>query len=100
MKVIIIREENHGIIGAARCNGDKATWAVNFLIAKFWLSSHTDIYVLDGPNWGFHEVCEVYGENWAEFMRNLTIDQFNKIWDGLFYLEEWEVFGIDNVTIW
>lgn len=94
MKVIVVHEDNHGIIGVAKCEGTQARWAVELLIEGRWLTDNTDIYheTEDGEAC-WDTVKQVYGEHWEDFMKNLTIDEFNEIWDGCFYLREEEVFG-------
>lgn len=101
MKVLLIREDNHGVIGVARCEGEQAKWAVELLIEEDWLTANTDIYHEAENNEAcWDSVKQVYGASWKDFMKNLTVDEFNEIWDGCFYLEPYTVHGINNVTIW
>lgn len=100
MKVIVIREVNHGIIGTARCEGTQAKWAVELLIRRHWLDRFTSIYYEVNGEYLWEEVGIAFGENWEDFMKNLTINEFNKIWEDCFYLEVWDIYGVDNVTIW
>jgi hypothetical protein len=101
MKVIVIREDNHGIIGTARCEGEQAKWAVELLIKRQWLTGDTDIYhEAEDDEACWDTVRQVYGEYWKDFMKNLSIDDFNEIWEGCFYLEVWDIYGVDNATIW
>ena len=101
MKVLLVHEDNHGVAGVARCEGEQAKWAVELLIETDWLTGNTDIYheTEDGEAC-WDTVKQVYGECWKDFMKNLTINEFNEIWEGCFYLESYTVHGIDNVTIW
>ena len=101
MRVIVVCEENHGIIGVARIEGEQARWAVELLIEKDWLTDYTDIYhgTEDGEAC-WDTVKQVYGEHWEDFMKNLTINEFNEVWEGCFYVESYPIYGVDNVTIW
>lgn len=102
MRAIVVCEDNHGIIGIARAEGEQARWAVELLIEKEWLTGNTDIYHKpeDDDEACWDAVKQVYGEHWKDFMKNLTINEFNEIWDGCFYLESYTIHGVDNVTIW
>ena len=101
MRVIIVCEENHGIIGVARIEGEQAKWAVELLIEKDWLTDSTDIYHETEDNDAcWDTVKQVYGEHWEDFMKNLTINEFNEIWEGCFWVESHPIYGVDNATIW
>lgn len=101
MKVLLINEDNHGVIGVARCEGEQAKWAVELLIEKEWLTGNTDIYhKIENNDYDWDTVKQVYGEHWEDFMKNLTINEFNELWEGCFYLEAFDIHGINNVTIW
>lgn len=94
MRALVVCEDNHGVIGIAKCEGEQAKWAVELLIKTGWLTENTDIYhetEKDGFRWD--TVKQAYGEYWEDFMKTLLIDEFNDIWEGCFYLEEREVFG-------
>lgn len=86
MKVISINEENHGYIGVAKdCKS-----AIDFLIKNDWLESFSEVYSEDR---GYIEVKDAFGENWVEVVMNMNIDDFNYNFEGLFELDEREVYG-------
>ena len=77
MNIIIIREDNHGVIGVAKDYDS----AINFLVQNQWLT--TDIEVLNSI------------EEWTslkelgldiETIRSWDIEAFNDFFDGTFYL--------------
>lgn len=89
MKVLLIHEDNHGVIGIAK----DVDSVVSFLIKESWLYEGTDICHDNGSGWVWEPIKEVYSKDWEHFLRFLTVEQFNEIWEGCFYLEEKEVFG-------
>ena len=89
MNVLLIHEDNHGVIGVAK----DVDSAVSFLIKKGWLFENTYICHDNGSGWVWDPIKEVYGKDWEHFLRSLTVEQFNEIWESCFYLEEEEVFG-------
>ena len=87
MKVIIMNEDNHGFIGLAK---DYPS-AVKFLIDNGWLDDYTEVWVRENE-WA--RLSEVLGEDWADKMENGGVENFNDYWDGSFYFEEREVYGL------
>ena len=87
MKVIIMNEDNHGFIGLAK---DYPS-AVKFLIDNGWLDDYTEVWVRENE-WA--RLSEVLGEDWADKMENWGVENFNDYWDGSFYFEEREVYGL------
>ena len=87
MKVIIINEENHGMIGVA--TSKKA--AFQFLINRGWLSFSDDYYLFD--QWVTIE--QIFDDNsWEKTEESLLewamMPTLN--WDGMFYFDEKEVY--------
>lgn len=76
MDVIIIHEENHGIIGVAY---DYES-AVAYLVNQRWLPAE----ILDEP----------LGDEWLDKLLSWDIDNFNTFFEGCFYLQIEPVFGI------
>ena len=89
MNVLLIHEDNHGVIGAA-IDVDKV---VSFLKRDGWLCETTEVYHNNGSKWVWEPIYKAYSEDWEDFLRSLTIEQFNEVWEGCFYLEEEKVFG-------
>ena len=83
MKVICVYEDNHGLIGIAK----DYTSAIKYLIEEtHWLDENemTDEGLFVG---------EKFGENWAELIYNLKIQEFNDIFLDRFLLREVEVYS-------
>lgn len=89
MKVLLIHENNHGVIGVVK----DVNSAVSFLIKENWLNEKTSICYDNGDDYEWGTVEKAYGKDWEHFLRSLTIGLFNEIWEDCFYLEEEEVFG-------
>lgn len=89
MKVLLVHEENHGVVGVAK----DINSAVSFLITEGWLHEETAIWYdyKDGIAW--KPIKEAYGKDWEDFLRSLTIELFNNVWEDCFYLKEVEIFG-------
>lgn len=85
MKIILVNEECHGLIGVAK----DYSAAVRFLIDKDWLNDYTEIWVRDGD---YRRLIDVLGEDWADKMTNWGLDNFNDFWDGSFCLEEEDLY--------
>ena len=100
MKVLVVSCDNGGIIGVARSEGEQAKWAVELLMKRQWLDRFTSVYYEVNGEYQWEEVGIAFGENWEDFMKNLTINEFNELWEGCFYLEVFDVHGVNNVTIW
>ena len=102
MNVIIVHSEYCGIVGIARSEGKQAKWAVELLLQQRCglLKDSTHVYWKFDGKWQWVEVRDAFGEDWKEFMKHLSIDIFNNIWDGKFYLEVNEIYGVDNATIY
>ena len=85
MKVLIVREDNHGIITIAK---DFAS-AIKFLIEDKWLDEDYCVF----HNWEQHiTIKKDLGSNWLEKVEQMGIEKFNKYFHGGFNLESREVY--------
>ena len=82
MEIILITEENHGLIGVA----ETRTAAINYLIKDSWITEKTELLdeyectrTLEEMNISLDDV------------REMSISKFNEIFEGIFYL------GVDNL---
>lgn len=64
MEIVVIIEENHGVIGIATNYKAAKQW----LIRKGWIDQYSEIYNCDTSKWESLE--ELYGENWKETYMN------------------------------
>lgn len=88
MKVIIVKEDNHGFIGVAA----SMTAAKRFLLATDWVNAYTPLYVEeredeDGEHW--FSLIDLYGENWKETYMGFDT---NLLANMGFYFREVEVY--------
>lgn len=77
MMVVVIHEENHGVIGIAR----NANVAINWLIDNGWLDENYELY--DGDE----EWVPLYKKYDILNVRNWGMRQFNDVFEGGFHLE-------------
>ena len=88
MRVVLIHEDNHGMIGVAL----NYFHAVNWLINEQWLVDNTEVYDDKTDSW--NRLDEELGEDWADLLTDYwDIDNFNAYFSGSFYLESVEVYG-------
>lgn len=83
MKVVLIHEDNHGFLGVAKDYEN----AINFLLQNRWLNTDIEIYVDD--EYDFKSLKELNVS--IEDIKKMDIDKFNDFFEGIFYLD------IDNV---
>ena len=89
MKIIVINEDNHGFIGLAKDYPN----ALNFLNNEGWMDDNTEVW--ENPDtYEYGKLKDVLGEDWFDSMMTWGIERFNDYWDGSFYLEEREVYGL------
>lgn len=90
-KVFLIYEENHGVIGVCV---NRVSCVIDYLIQTDWLSSDIVLFSEDIDE---EEVTlrdlQKKNPNWKEYLQGLSIDDFNELFEGSFYLEEEEVFS-------
>ena len=86
-KVILIWEENHGIIGVANNYYN----AIKFLIKERWLYDGTQIYNDSTDEWV--EISTFYGENWRDVLLNeWDLNKFNDEFVDFMGLNEEEIY--------
>ena len=90
MNVILIYEDNHGLVGVANNYYN----AVKLLIADDWISDTTEICIGENKNsYEWKPLKEVFGEDWADKMlEQWDIENFNDYWRDTFLLELVKVF--------
>lgn len=95
MKVILVSEDNHGLI----CVAKDYYSAFNFLVNERWIEDNTEIYNGGDEEWRdiYVRVKEKLGENWVDDMATWGIERFNDFWDGSFYLDEVEIVEFPTV---
>ena len=85
--VILIIEENHGIIGIAKSFSS----AIDFLYDNNWMTPETELYnPFDDTaesDWVCFEKCNLTKED----LKKCGIEIFNDLFDSVFFLDEWEV---------
>lgn len=93
MNVILIDEENHGLIGIAK---DYKS-ALIFLFNNHWIDDNTEICTGDDEySYQWDNVKNVLGEDWVDKMTDeWDIDTFNDYWEGSFCLSVEEVIGTE-----
>lgn len=85
MNVIVIHEDNHGMIGVAK---DYES-AINFLLQNHWLDSEFEI-MDEHCNWvSLKDLNISIGD-----IRQMDINKFNEFFDGCFYLDIDTVWGM------
>lgn len=90
MKVVVIYEDSHSVIGIA--NNYKN--AIKFLIKEGWLESCFPIYDYNMNKWTTPE--KLYGSDWQAIFENWEIDMFNNTFESGFILSEQEVFEAED----
>lgn len=93
MKVFLIYEENHGIIGVCE---NRMSCAINYLIQTDWLSPDfvfSSEETEDGVEYFTLGDVQEKNPNWKEYLQGLPVDEFNEWFEGAFYIEENEVFS-------
>lgn len=93
MNVVIINEDNHGLIGIALNYYNAVKW----LIDKHWIDDDTEVYDYDTEEW--RTVKEVLGADWASLMlndENWNLDRFNDFWGCCFSLDPEKVIGTED----
>lgn len=93
MKVFLIYEENHGLIGVC---ANKMSCVIDYLLLTDWLSPDFVIsYEEKEDEIKYFTLSDLQKQhpNWTEYLKWLSVDEFNKLFEGSFYLEEEEVFS-------
>lgn len=84
MKVILVNEDCHGLIGLAA----DYPRAVDFLIKTGWLYDDTEVWV-DESECFLKDALP----NWREEIKNWDIEKFNEFFCCIFWLQSVEVYG-------
>lgn len=89
MTVVMIDEENHGIIAVAK----DFESAKDFLINEHWIDEDLEIFLYDKmENWD--TIKNVFGEDWETKIRAMSEEEFEETFENMFYLYEREVYGV------
>ena len=87
MTVILVNEDNHGLLTVAK---DYKS-AVKFLIDNRWIEESMEVWHEDGT---YRRLDEFFGEDVLDIItEKWDIDSFNTFWDGSFLLNKVEVYG-------
>ena len=90
MTVYTIHERDLGLIGV--CAIDPSAM-VDFLIDTDWINEKYKIFVRK-----FNQLVSLrsyFGENWADRLREMTVDEIEEVFKGNFYFEKYDVYGVD-----
>ena len=77
--VIIIEEDNHGLIGIAETYAD----AIDFLKTEAWLDEKIELYDDDEE---CQTIKEDLGEDWFSKISEWSLAEFNEYFEGIFFL--------------
>ena len=88
--VVLIEEDNHGLIGVAK---DYPS-AIVFLVNENWLDGKFEVWV-DNEDYLTQTIKEDLGEEWKEVVLSWDIETFSNYFEGYFYLTIEEVYGAD-----
>lgn len=86
--VILIIEENHGIIGIAKSFSS----AIDFLYDNNWMTPETELYNPFDDTAESDWVCFEKYNLTKEDLKKCDLEIFNDLFDSVFYLEEREVY--------
>lgn len=90
MTVYTIHEKYHGLIGV--CAIDPSAM-VDFLIDTDWINEKYKIFVRK-----FNQLVSLrsyFGENWADRLREMTVDEIEEVFKDNFYFEKYDVYGVE-----
>ncbi len=85
--VILIVEENHGIIGIAK----NFSSAIDFLYDNNWMTPETELYNPFDDTAESDWVCFEKYNLTKEDLKKCGLEIFNDLFDSVFFLDEWEV---------
>lgn len=86
MTVVLIHEDNHGLLGVAK---DYES-AINYLIQNQWLNIDTEVYSTEKEEYTSLRELKITIGN----IREMGIDKFNELFDGVLYLDVDNVWGM------
>ena len=90
MTVYAIHEENHGLIGICAIN---PCAMVDFLIDTEWIDEKHMIFIKKFNQWV--SLRSYFGENWADRLREMTVDEIEEVFEDNFYFEKFDVYGVE-----
>lgn len=85
--VILIIEENHGIIGIAK----NFSSAIDFLYDNNWMTPETELYNPFDDTAESDWVCFEKYNLTKEDLKKCGLEIFNDLFDSVFFLEEYEL---------
>lgn len=83
MNVIVVREDNHGILTVAT----DYSAAVHFLVENGWIDEETEVYDISNL-YSTDTIFNLYGKNWRGQMMRWTLEKFNAICGTYFSLQK------------
>lgn len=91
MKVILISEENHGIIGCVASEKDVMPW----LTRENWVNQYTEIDKQDACGYmcGYETIKERFGLTWFQTLSKMNLNDLTEALDYLFCFEPIEVWS-------
>lgn len=92
MKVILISEECHGLIGVA----DTPEHAIDFLMDEDWLNEGTTLSIFNNKTkkWEDVSMVERFGEHWGNTLRSAkSCDELNEAFCDCFFFSDYEVYS-------
>lgn len=87
MKVILINEVNHGIIGCVASEKDVMPW----LTRENWVNQYTEIDKQD--TYGYETIKEKYGLTWFQSLSKMNLNDLAKALGYTFWFEPIEVWS-------
>lgn len=85
MKVVVVYEDNHGMLVIAK----DYNAALRFLLTENWINDYTEVVDEDDE---YCYIEERLGKNWRETLLTFDINTFNNTMYNTFRLEEMEVY--------
>lgn len=85
MKIIIIEEENHGLIGAVTRKDLILPW----LVRNNWINQFTEIY--DEETDQLECIKDLFGLAWYQSLVKMDFNKLCECLDGVFYFYEMEI---------
>lgn len=86
MKVVLIHEDNHGLLGVAK---DYES-ALYFLLQEAWLTRATEVWNEEKETFiPLRDMNICFGD-----IKKWDIDKFNEFFEGIFYLDVDNVWGM------
>ena len=87
MEIILISEENHGLIGCVASEKDVMPW----LTRENWVNQYTELYNQDTDD--YETIKDKYGLTWFQSLSKMNLDKLAEALDYTFSFEFIEVWG-------